>query len=135
MAEEKFFYLDKAGLGQYDTLIKQYIGNASYCKILYDTTANWNSQSQLISESDTAYVYIDYYTDSSGDYVPAIKLGDGVAYLIDRPVLTQIYDEHIANQVVHITAAERDAWNDKVTCYVSSNNPTRLIFTKNSGGT
>ena len=134
MAVNKFFYLDEAGLGQYDTLIKQYIGASDYCKILYGTTSYWNSQAQLVSELDTAYVYTDYYTDSSGNYVPAIKLGDGVAYLIDRPVLTKIQDEHIADSISHITAAERTAWNDKVTCYVNSNNPNRLIFTKNSGG-
>ena len=130
MAQNKFFYLDKTGLGQYDALIKQYIGDANYCKILYDTTANWNSQSQLISESDTAYVYIDYYTDSDNNAVPGVKIGDGVAYLIDRPVITKIADEHIADSIRHITAAERTAWNNKVTCYVNSNNPNRLIFTK-----
>lgn len=134
MAVNKYFYLDEAGLGQYDTLIKQYIGSSDYCKILYGTTSYWNNQSQLVSELDTAYVYTDYYTDGSGNYVPAVKLGDGVAYLIDRPVLTKIQDEHIADQISHITAAERTAWNDKVTCYINSNNPNRLIFTKNSGG-
>lgn len=134
MSVNKFFYLDKTGLGQYDTLIKQYIGASDYCKILYGTTSYWNSQAQLVSELDTAYVYTDYYTDSSGNSVPGVKLGDGTAYLIDRPFLTKIADEHIADQVRHITASERTAWNDKVTCYVNSNNPTRLIFTKNSGG-
>ena len=130
MPDYKHFYLDKAGLSQYDTLIKQYIGGAEYCKVLYGTTAEWNAQSQLVSELDKIYVYTDYYQDSQGNSVPGVKLGDGVAYLIDRPVITKIVDEHIADSIRHITATERTAWNNKVTCYVNSNNPNRLIFTK-----
>lgn len=126
----KHFYLDEVGLGQYDTLIKQYIGSADYCKVLYGTTAEWNAQSTLISQLDRIYVYTDYYTDSSGNPVPGVKIGDGTAYLIDRPFVTKILDEHLADQIQHITAAERLSWNNKVTCFIDPNNASRLVFSK-----
>lgn len=131
MAVNKFFYLDQAGLGQYDTLIKQYIGSADFCKVLYGTTAEWNSQATLISQLDRIYVYTDYYTDSDGNPVPGVKIGDGTAYLIDRPFITKILDEHLANSIIHITAAERLSWNNKVTCFIDPNNAERLVFSKN----
>ena len=130
MPEYNHFYLDKAGLSQYDTLIKQYIGGAEYCKVLYGTTAEWNSQATLVSQVDRIYVYTDYYTDGSGNPVPGVKIGDGLAYLIDRPFVTKILDEHLADQICHITAAERLSWNNKVTCFVDPNNATRLVFSK-----
>lgn len=130
MAVNKFFYLDQAGLGQYDTLIKQYIGSADFCKVLYGTTAEWNSQATLISQLDRIYVYTDYYTDSDGNPVPGVKIGDGTAYLIDRPFITKILDEHLANSIIHITAAERLSWNNKVTCFIDPNNAERLVFSK-----
>lgn len=130
MPEYNHFYLDKAGLSQYDALIKQYIGSAEYCKVLYGTTAEWNAQSQLVSELDKIYVYTDYYQDSQGNSVPGVKLGDGSAYLIDRPFLTKIVDEHLADTVSHITTSERTTWNNKVTCYIDPNNSTRLVFSK-----
>ena len=130
MAVNKFFYLDQAGLGQYDTLIKQYIGSADFCKVLYGTTAEWNSQATLISQLDRIYVYTDYYTDSEGNPVPGVKIGDGTAYLIDRPFITKILDEHLANSIIHITAAERLSWNNKVTCFIDPNNAERLVFSK-----
>ena len=37
MATEKFFYLDKAGLAQYDALIKQYVDDADALSIKYIT--------------------------------------------------------------------------------------------------
>ena len=130
MSVNKYFYLDEAGLGQYDTLIKQYIGSADFCKVLYGTTTEWNSQATLISQLDRIYVYTDYYTDSDGNPVPGVKIGDGTAYLIDRPFITKILDEHLANQIVHITAAERLSWNNKVTCFIDPNNTERLVFSK-----
>ena len=130
MAVNKYFFLDEAGLGQYDTLIKQYIGSEGYCKILYGTTSEWNSQAQLISQINRIYVYTDYYTDSSGNPVPGVKIGDGNAYLIDRPFITKILDEHLADQIRHITSEERSFWNNKVTCFIDPNNTTRLVFTK-----
>lgn len=123
-------YLDPNGLSQYDALIKQYIADTEVTKVLYADTATWNSQAQLVSQQGYIYIYSDYKQDSSGNNIPGIKVGDGNAYLIDLPFSTKLIDEHIADAVIHITQAERDFWNNKVTCYIDENNITRLIFSK-----
>ena len=123
-------YLDPTGLSQYDTLIKQYIADTEITKVLYADTATWNSQAQLVSQQGYIYIYSDYKQDSSGNDIPGIKVGDGNAYLIDLPFSTKLIDEHIADAVAHITSAERDFWNNKVTCYIDENNITRLVFSK-----
>ena len=123
-------YLDPTGLSQYDTLIKQYIADTEITKVLYADTATWNSQAQLVSQQGYIYIYSDYKQDSSGNDIPGIKVGDGNAYLIDLPFSTKLIDEHIADAIIHITSAERDFWNNKVTCYIDENNITRLVFSK-----
>ena len=123
-------YLDPNGLSQYDALIKQYIADTEVTKVLYADTATWNSQAQLVSQQGYIYIYSDYKQDSSGNDIPGIKVGDGNAYLIDLPFSTKLIDEHIADAVAHITSAERDFWNNKVTCYIDENNITRLVFSK-----
>ena len=123
-------YLDPTGLSKYDALIKQYIADTEVTKVLYADTATWNSQAQLVSQQGYIYIYSDYKQDSSGNNIPGIKVGDGNAYLIDLPFSTKLIDEHIADAVIHITQAERDFWNNKVTCYIDDNNITRLVFSK-----
>ena len=123
-------YLDPNGLSQYDALIKQYIADTEVTKVLYADTATWNSQAQLVSQQGYIYIYSDHQQDSSGNNIPGIKVGDGNAYLIDLPFSTKLIDEHIADAVAHITSAERDFWNNKVTCYIDENNITRLVFSK-----
>lgn len=123
-------YLDPNGLSRYDALIKQYIADTEVTKVLYADTATWNSQAQLVSQQGYIYIYSDYKQDSSGNDIPGIKVGDGNAYLIDLPFSTKLIDEHIADAVAHITSAERDFWNNKVTCYIDDNNITRLVFSK-----
>ena len=49
-----------------------------------DTTANWNAQADLIGKAGHIYVYSDYEV-INGVAVPAFKVGDGLAYLIDTP--------------------------------------------------
>ena len=123
-------YLDPTGLSQYDALIKQYIADTEITKVLYADTATWNSQAQLVSQEGYIYIYSDYKQDDEDNNIPGIKVGDGNAYLIDLPFSTKLIDEHIADVVSHITAAERDFWNNKVTCYIDDNNITRLVFSK-----
>lgn len=124
-------YLDPNGLSQYDALIKQYIADTEVTKVLYADTATWNSQAQLVSQQGYIYIYSDYKQDGEGNDIPGIKVGDGNAYLIDLPFSTKLIDEHIADTTRHITAAERTAWNNKVRCYIDTNNDQNLIFTTN----
>lgn len=123
-------YLDPTGLSQYDALIKQYIADTEITRVLYADTATWNRQAQLVSQIGYIYIYSDYKQDGEGNNIPGIKVGDGNAYLIDLPFSTKLIDEHIADAVIHITSAERDFWNNKVTCYIDENNITRLVFSK-----
>lgn len=94
------------------------------CKVLYASTATWNSKPKTLSKAGFIYIYSDYR-----DGKPAIKIGDGKAYLIDLPFIDDDFVEHINNNVIHITQEERDNWNNKVRCYIDPNNENRLIFT------
>lgn len=96
-------------------------------QILFDTTSGWDNQSDLISEIDTIYVYTDHQHDSDNNPVAGMKVGDGSTYLIDLPFTDAIAMEHIADNVRHITSAERVFWNSKVSCYYDS--AEKLIFT------
>ena len=105
--------------------------------IHYDTTEHWNAQPQLIGKKGHLYVYSDF-TEVDGEYIPAVKAGDGNAYLIDTPFITvdlsSIEDalaDHISNTEVHIQAGEREFWNNKVTCFISQADETNLVFSKN----
>lgn len=89
-------------------------------QILFGTTAEWDAQSQLQSAANTIYVYKDHKRDSQNRAIAGIKVGDGNAYLIDLPFTDEVEMEHISDTDIHITAAERLAWNNKVSCYYSS---------------
>ena len=106
--------------------------------IYYDTTANWNAQRSLISEEGAIYIYSDYssYDDGNGNITPlaGIKIGDGNAYLIDMPFvtdgLTATLLNHINNHDVHITPQERAFWNNKVSSYMDLESSETLILSK-----
>ena len=106
--------------------------------IYYDTTANWNAQGSLIAQEGTIYIYSDYfsYDYGEGNIVPlaGIKIGDGSAYLIDMPFvtdgLTATLLNHINNHDVHITPQERAFWNNKVSSYIDPESTETLILSK-----
>lgn len=83
-------------------------------QVLFDTTANWDSQTTLVSEADTLYIYTDHQRDSGGHAIAGIKAGDGLAYVVDLPFTDAIATEHIANSSIHITSSERSTWNNHV---------------------
>lgn len=83
-------------------------------KILFDTEANWNAHSTLVSENEVIYVYTDHKEDSLGKAVPGFKVGDGSAYLIDIPFADAVEAEHIANTVIHVTAQDKTNWNEQI---------------------
>ena len=98
-------------------------------EVYFDTTAGWAAKGSLVSEANTLYIYTDYQQDSEGNDIPGIKIGDGNAYLIDKPFLDTVYYEHINDTDIHITAEEREFWNNKVRCYYSPTNDETVIFT------
>lgn len=111
-------------------------GHTGFAGIITKTTSEWNSDPQYQTIKDIIYVYSDYAQDEQGNDIPGIKLGDGNAYLIDKPFLgTELKDallEHLENTVVHITQAERESWNHKITCDDSiAQGSDMLVFTRN----
>ena len=98
-------------------------------EIYFNTTAGWAAQGGLVSQANTLYIYTDYQEDSEGNSIPGIKIGDGNAYLIDKPFLDTIYYEHVNDTDIHITAEEREFWNNKVRCYYSPLDDETVVFT------
>ena len=99
------------------------------CKVLYASTATWNSQPQLVSARGYIYIYADYRQNQQGQNIAAMKVGDGSAYLIDMPFTDDLLYAHIADNIRHITQEEREFWNNKVRCYIDPLNEHRLVFT------
>lgn len=89
-----------------------------YCipTVVFDTTEHW-SQCMEISEENTVYVYTDYSQDKDGRNISAIKIGDGTSYIVDLPFTITKLEEHIADTVAHVTAEEREFWNNKNRSY------------------
>ena len=97
--------------------------------VFYNTVAEWNSDPSRITIKDAVYVYTDYRQDELGHNIPGIKIGDGLGYLIDAPFIDGDYYEHITNDIIHITAEDRQRWDDKVRCYIDVNDTENLVFT------
>lgn len=72
-------------------VIQETIRNLSLNRpeIFFNTKEGWNRQFQLIGQKNTIYVYTDYKEDENGRQIAGIKIGDGNAYLIDLPFLTE----------------------------------------------
>lgn len=101
------------------------------CRVLYATTATWNSQPSLISQMGFIYIYSDYRQNEKGENIPSMKVGDGNAYLIDMPFSDEVLYKHVDDNVRHITQEEREFWNNKVRCYASDIQDDVLVFTTN----
>ena len=119
------------------------VGNVSaydlgLANVYYDTTANWNLQPFLVSERKGVYIYSDFEIiyDEVGNptFVPGIKIGDGTTYVIDLPFITEemtrMLLDHIGNNTIHLTAAEREFWNNKITCYLDREDLENLVLSK-----
>ncbi len=90
-----------------------------------DTTENWNRALGMIPLEGEIIVYNDYSQTikvidgvSKLVNIPAIKIGDGRAYVQDLPFVNEDLRirimEHIENPAIHVTAAEKLFWNNKL---------------------
>lgn len=84
------------------------------------TTAEWNLDPTLISEKNALYIYTDYKVVDNVT-IPGIKIGDGMAYVIDLPFSTDVGG---------VTDEERIFWNNKVTAFIDPFDEEGLILTK-----
>ena len=100
------------------------------CRVLYASTETWNSQPQLIADKGYLYIYSDYKQNEQGQNIAGIKVGDGLAYLIDIPFTDDLYARHIEDTVLHISPEDREKWDNKVTCFLDPLDTNILIFSK-----
>lgn len=96
-----------------------------------DTTENWNKKRSFIPLRGEVIIYTDHgkIDDGYGNMidVPAVKIGDGKAYLIDLPFagadvryqILQEIREHSENTVIHVNEEDRNFWNNKLNCQVN----------------
>lgn len=99
--------------------------------VIAKTTSEWQSQSSYIPPKDAILIYTDRNSITINNrtyYVPGIKIGDGLAYGIDLPFvgddianqITTILNNHINNNIIHITNEERQLWNNKLNCEIDN---------------
>lgn len=102
-------------------------GDPGEVPFFYGTTAEWDAQTTLVSEKNAFYVYTDHAV-VDGKYIPGMKLGDGLAYVVDLPFLDAVLTEHIDDTSIHVSAQDRAFWNNKNRGFVNGEN---LILTNN----
>lgn len=64
-------------------------GNAT---AFMDTTANWAEKTQYIPNKAVIIIYSDAF-EVNGEYVPGIKIGDGLTLVGDLPFVNNAYEE------------------------------------------
>ena len=103
--------------------------------IFVDTTQNWNSQLTYVPASGDIIVYSDKSSITENNetkYIPGIKIGDGNAYCVDLPFVADDIAidllNHINDNIRHITAQERQFWNNKLNISI---NGEELQFNRN----
>lgn len=101
-------------------------GDTGSLPLYSDTTAGWNAQPTLKSEEGAMYLYTDHAV-VDGQNVTGVKFGDGTSYLIDLPFTDAEFKEHALDTDIHITAEEREFWNNKERTVLVGEN---LILTK-----
>ena len=98
-----------------------------------DTTEHWNEKVNYIPGRAKIIVYSDHSVIDGVAY-PAIKIGDGNAYLIDLPFvgddrtiqIIEMLNDHINDTNAHVTLAEKEYWNNKLDSQLDGEN---LILT------
>lgn len=91
----------------------------------FGTTEEWAARTDLVSKKNNIYVWTDY--KQVGDqYVAGVKIGDGLAYVVDLPFLDAQFQAHAADSDVHVTPQEKAFWNAKNRSFVEGEN---LILT------
>lgn len=129
-------YLDSDGVAYLWRKLKNNLSN----KMVYYSKkkADWDADRDMVSQKDVLYIYSDYKLieqDGKQIYMPGIKIGDGTSYLIDLPFANQnknseIEDlllDHINNRIVHISAEQRDFWNNKLNLSLTPQSQTLVL--------
>lgn len=129
----------------YDGVHWSIVGDITGKNIMIGTTAEWATHYNYVAPRGTILIYSDHgtvETNVNGTVVertvPGIKITDGSTPIIDLPfvgddeiaAIHKELDDHVNDNVRHITAAERTKWNNKINCNdtVQNNN---LIINRN----
>lgn len=106
------------------------VGDITAKNIMIGTTAEWEEHHNYIAPYGTICIYTDHgtYTDKNENVitVPGIKVSDGRAYLSDQPfigddvaaAIRKELNDHINDNIRHITSEERTFWNNKLNCNI-----------------
>lgn len=120
-------FATKADKAEFDALVAS-LPNVTGIQV--GTTAEWTNSSYLPTVGE-----IIIYSDGGGQGSPRIKIGTGNAYVQDLMFLDQDLSEalndHITNNVIHVTQEEKDRWNHKIDIDTSELDSGTLIFTRN----
>lgn len=92
-------------------------GNAT-ANIIAKSTSEWAESTDVLSKASWLYIYTDYRQED-GVNVPAIKLGDGHAFVVDLPFFT-----------TGVTETDRQRWDNKVAAKMSDVDIENLILYK-----
>ncbi len=114
--------LEVSGSRRIDLDVRESFISGGGSAVKMKTTEQWMSTPSYIPPRGEIDVYTDYetVTDEHGDpvLIPAIKIGDGKTYGVDLPFVGDDIRisllNHINNNDVHITALDRDFWNNKL---------------------
>ncbi len=106
--------------------------NADLRIVLSNTREAWDEDVWFIPKAGQIVLYTDYY----GTDKPAVKIGDGNAFLIDLPVAGEGLAErvsaalsgHAADMNLHVSNAKRAFWDNKLNYEVAGE---ELKFTRN----
>ena len=121
------------------------LGDITGRNILIGTTAEWAQRYNQVLPRGTILIYTDHGTVTTTvngqevtKTVPGIKIADGSTPLIDAPfvgddvaaAIRNEMNDHINDNVRHITAEERAFWNNKINCN-DAVNQNNLILNRN----
>ena len=120
----------KVGDGTTPVIDLPFVTNGNSTIAEYHTTEEWNQQRDYIPKAGALIIYSDksiITKDGVEYYQPSFKVGDGVSYLIDLPFFDDYIVNHINDAEHHITAQEREFWNNKINCKVNVLEETLII--------
>lgn len=106
------------------------VGDITGKNIMIGTTAEWEAHSAYIAPEGTLCIYTDASTYTDGEdnviVVPGLKISNGINAIVDSPFIgddiRKILDDHINDNVRHITNEERTFWNNKINCDMNNEN-------------
>jgi hypothetical protein len=94
--------------------------------VVAHTTEEWNQiASTTKSEYGVIYIYTDY-TQHEGVDIPAMKIGDGNAFVVDLPFFSSV-----GTTQPYITYEDVDRWNEKVAATVDPVDGENLVLFNN----